>query len=617
MRLPYATLIATGLQAFVGSAQAATLVVDTTSDVALSACTAAANDCSLRGALNAANASATPDTIAFAIPTTDPGCSASSGICRIAPQSALPDIVYDLVIDGFTQPGATPNTIAADQGGLDAAIKIELIPSVNLSFAAALRTCGPNLNHNITVRGLAIAGAFQRAIDYYASCISGTLTGAVRIEGNFIGTDATGAAVTPRIPNGIGIGSFSGSTTGAVIGGLAPAQRNLISNLGVGIDLYGFNHQVLGNLIGTDVTGLTGLGNGGVGVVCRDNALAFYCLIGDGSANGRNIISANDTSGINLEAHGPSRIRGNYIGANAAGMPLGNTSDGILVNSVRTGSGLPTVVGGTPSEGNLIAYNHRAGILVAGTGQSISGNIFHDNAHLGIWFGNSGHAVNDAGDGDNGANKGQNHPAITASTSSAGMLDIDYRVDTSTANAAYPLRIEFYKAAGDEGLVYLGSDNYPGSSAQALKSVALALPVGVSVSPDDVVIATATDADGNTSEFSWYPATLSLQAPTVPACAVVDTIYCDGFEPLSIAHVTAVASGGPFKPNGTVHVTSGASSCSFELLPTPTPSTSGGSCLLGVGGPGPITITATLDALTSAFAAPDGTSASATATFNP
>src|SRR5262245_44970378 len=47
------------------SAHASSFVVDTTSDANLTACTVAANDCSLRGAINNAVANSGADTITF------------------------------------------------------------------------------------------------------------------------------------------------------------------------------------------------------------------------------------------------------------------------------------------------------------------------------------------------------------------------------------------------------------------------------------------------------------------------------------------------------------------------------------------------------------------------
>jgi predicted outer membrane repeat protein len=74
--------------------------------------------CSLRAAITAANATPNgsgPDTIAFAIP--------GAGVRTIAPDHALPQISEAVTIDGYTQPGASPNTLAV---GDDAVILIEL-----------------------------------------------------------------------------------------------------------------------------------------------------------------------------------------------------------------------------------------------------------------------------------------------------------------------------------------------------------------------------------------------------------------------------------------------------------------------------------------------------------
>lgn len=66
---------------FTAMASAATYTVDTTADsAALTACTSAANDCSLRGAVDNANLSSN-NTIDFAIPASDPNCP--GGVCTI------------------------------------------------------------------------------------------------------------------------------------------------------------------------------------------------------------------------------------------------------------------------------------------------------------------------------------------------------------------------------------------------------------------------------------------------------------------------------------------------------------------------------------------------------
>ena len=80
-------------------------------------------------------------------------------------------------------------------------------------------------------------------------------------------------------------------------------------------------------------------------------------------------------------------------------------------------------------------------------------------------------------------------------------LALRYLVDTAVANAAYPLTIDFYVADASEreGRNYLGSDTYLEAEAQNQKLANIPAPASLT---STLVVATATDADGNTSEFS-------------------------------------------------------------------------------------------------------------------
>jgi hypothetical protein len=142
----------------------------------------------------------TKDEIDFDIPTSDPGYNSSTASFTIQPTAVpdptghgftgLPIITNPVIIDGYTQPGASPNTLG---GGDNAVLEIEL----NGANAGASSGVGLVLDAtNCTVEGLVINGFGAYAV--------WTLADGETISGNFIGTDVTG---TNAVPN-------STSTTG-------------------------------------------------------------------------------------------------------------------------------------------------------------------------------------------------------------------------------------------------------------------------------------------------------------------------------------------------------------------------------------------------------------------
>src|SRR5262245_61972225 len=94
-------------------ATADTFVVDNTVDPGDGNC--GVPGCTLREAIDAANANPGPDIINFNISDT--------GVQTISPTSPLPTITEAVTIDGYTQPGASDNTVAV---GNDAVLLIQV-----------------------------------------------------------------------------------------------------------------------------------------------------------------------------------------------------------------------------------------------------------------------------------------------------------------------------------------------------------------------------------------------------------------------------------------------------------------------------------------------------------
>src|SRR6185503_12505247 len=189
---------------------------------------------SLRQALLDANNNAGPQTIAFNIP--------GAGVHTIAPLSALPQVTDSVIIDGYTQPGSSVNTLAR---GDNALLLIELNGG----------NSGNGLDihaDNCTVRGLIVNRATGMGIDLWSS---NNL-----IEGNFIGTNATG---TNSLGNAVGVRVISSGAANNTIGGTTAAARNVISGNGYGV-FAAFNPlgtKVQGNYIGTNAAGTAVLAN--------------------------------------------------------------------------------------------------------------------------------------------------------------------------------------------------------------------------------------------------------------------------------------------------------------------------------------------------------------------
>ena len=333
-----------------------------------------------------------------------------------------------------------------------------------------------------------------------------------KAQGNYIGADITG---TQPLGNG-GSGVVAGNT--ALVGGTVPEARNIISanagngNVSLGSNSIGDAATVQGNYIGTDVTGTRALSNLTNNVYPGISISGINNIVGGTVAGARNVISGNgigiQVGGLTTSTSPGNIIQGNFIGLNALGTgPLPNTFQGILLNDAKNNT-----IGGTqPEAANKIAFNGAAGVHVyQNNGNAIRGNSIFSNGGLGIDLGAdflTGPTGNDPLDSDHGANLLQNFPVLTSVLSTNNTTTIQGSL-TSTANTTF--QIDFYSNAAldpsgyGEGAVLLGTTAVTTNGANNAP-INVTFPVGLAAGR--VVTATATDPNGNTSEFSQGDAT--------------------------------------------------------------------------------------------------------------
>jgi CSLREA domain-containing protein len=493
-------------------------------------CKTASGVCSLRAAINEANAHPGPDTIAFNIP--------GSGVQTIRLTKKLPtlnDETGPTTIDGYTQPGATPNTDALISNGM---IQVQIAGNGESQFQGLPITSPGNV-----IRGLALYQLNRPLWIYGANADNNT------IVGNFIGTDATGtyaAATEALAAHGIHIEQ---GASGNQIGGTAPADRNVISGNGrhgVGIWHVTSDANVIrNNLVGLSPDGTRRLSNRKHGLDV--NYGSAHNILGGTGPGERNVVSGNEANGIEVSHDGTTtgnQVIGNYIGTDVTGtraldytyntshgiqMEDGPTNNMIAENVIgnnrrggiaifqtyttgnqiynnRIGVGLDgtpipngrfgVLINGSRSRvgpNNIIAYNQYAGIKIGDREDqadfnTITQNSIYDNGALGIELLPTGVNVNDPGDADSGPNEQLNFPELTSATPQA--------VSGTACNSC---RIEVFLAAPDR-TGYGEGKTFVGSAATDNGGTFTVLVSGVKAG--NYVTATATDATGNSSEFS-------------------------------------------------------------------------------------------------------------------
>ena len=381
------------------AARATTFTVTSTADAGAG---------TLRQAITDANNAAGVDTVAFNI--------VGGGPHTIALATPLPPITFAATVDGYTQTGALVNTQSLNQG-------LNTVLKVVVSGAAATGPCFTISASDVVIKGLVINNC-----DVGVSFSNGAFDTS-KVEGCFLGTDVAGSARVDQNPNKQI--EITGQT-GAVIGGLTAAARNLISGCQTGVGIVNAGsptgHQILGNLIGLTAAGNAvlqppcGAASVGLSLTGEDHDIIANAIAGVGKgmtlSGSLHVVRRNrigtDVSGTielgiedeGIQASGSEQtiggtaaddgnvigganpgislggsnntVYGNFLGTDTTGtIDLGNDTTGITV------SGSDNIVGGPGAgEANIIAFNGAisgAGVSVSGQRVRIRGNRIYEN----------------------------------------------------------------------------------------------------------------------------------------------------------------------------------------------------------------------------------------------
>jgi CSLREA domain-containing protein len=221
--------------------------------------------CSLRGAIQEANNTTGTDVIEFNLPVNPnlPGSGRTFG-----PATALPQITSPVSIDGYTQPGASPN-------GAEFGEPLNGDPLVEIE-GEGLPTSTKALSFKPGSGGSSVSGL---VINHFPGTAIVTDFGVpVTVTGNYLGTDRSGEIL---LPNGAGI--FNNGD-GSEVGGPNPEDTNLIAGNTFGAISGNSPMEIIGNYVGVTADGRTVVGNGFEGIsvsnAAGDNLIAQNIIAG-------------------------------------------------------------------------------------------------------------------------------------------------------------------------------------------------------------------------------------------------------------------------------------------------------------------------------------------------
>jgi hypothetical protein len=389
------------------------------------------------------------DQIIFNIPKTDPQYDSGKGVWSVRPKTALPVIRQaGLEIDG----GSQARFIGFDSN--PSGPEIELDGSLVKGYVNGLEVrCD-----DVGIFELVI----NRFVEAYGIFLQNASNG--RIAGCYIGTDHTGMKAA---------GNFGGISLylrcrNVHIVPAGEGKPNVVSGNpwgGIGISDTCRKNLIQGNLIGVNRAAKDTLGNG------RRNRYGGVFITNQSDSNevSYNLIGGNTWTGVSIWHSCGNRIENNSIGTNADfSQPLGNTDTGVAINS---DSQVPENTTGNLVRLNTIGYNSQYGVVFAGGktfGNPVTGNRISMNGASGILYFTLHFPE---------------PPALLSATAA---------IVRGKAGAGKTVEV-FCDPAG-QGMVFLGSTE--ANDAGQFSLVPNATP------PFPNITATATDAEGNTSQFS-------------------------------------------------------------------------------------------------------------------
>jgi len=506
---------------------AAVFTVNSTADTDDGVCNAA--NCTLREAINAANAGAGVDTIRFSI---------GSGAKTISPTSGLPAITDPVILDGTTQPGfaGTPiieiegSSAPAGTNGLRISAGTSLVTGLVINrfrtaFPASggsgiqLDTAGGNeirgcyIGTNVAgtaglgngQHGIFITGSSNNLIgristSNHINVISGNQGDGIHVEsdssgntiaGDRVGTDATGTADLGNAINGVIFTSGSGNFVGSAIYGDTLVSGN--GGDGVKMTTLSTGVVVQNCFIGTNAAGTAPIGNDGQGVEIAGVGATGHTI------GPSNVVSGNSSSGILIISGGSGNsVVSNFVGTDAIGStPVSNVLNGIIVSGAN---------GNTIGPGNIVSGNATNGVrLRSGASNNVvKGNLIGVNAALTAPLPNAGDGVqcNDGATGNTIGGPGVDRNVISGNaghgvlfldaTTTGNFLEGNFIGTNATASAAIP------NALGGVAVQSGSSDNTIGGTAAGTKNV-IALNGGPGVAVES---GTGNAVLGNTISYN-------------------------------------------------------------------------------------------------------------------